>query len=349
MRLSSFTAFLLFLMATSACLGWGGHSKMTHEVLKDVPWVTALEFVEITPMTYDVEPMNGSYEFKYVEGGIGETTDALTILSTYADEPDWGPDQELRLSWQQKFMGGYTGKTSRGYIHCYYPAGSFNIPVPGIAMGMTPKRIEQIFALVKEAVAKGDTYWALRFTAWCLHYIQDLTQPYHSTQTSPIFYWKNNLPEEFVKGTTKVTGNYHFAYERFAVWRIKRELDGLENEHFIEALATEGETIIADGKSLACFAKKVARSSHKLSKRAFRDTKDFFGEKFYVAESVLPDESDYAKPGEGDSKERLQTTMYEGFKIFAKATRTLSKQTYKLLDERAARRETISLQLMELQ
>ena len=347
MRPLVLSLLLVAFLSTSTCFAWSKHQMMTKEVLKDIPWITAMEFVEITPMTYEVEPMNGAYEFKYVEGQIGETTDALTILSTYADEPDWGPDQELKLSWQQKFMGGYTGKTSRGYIHCYYPAGSFNIPVPGMAMGMTPKRIEQIFTLVKEAVKKGDTYWALRFTAWCLHYIQDLTQPYHSTQTSPIFYWKENLPGEFVKGTTKVTGNYHFAFERITAWRIERELDGLENELYVTALRTTGETTIADGKGLKCFAKGVARKSHKYSKRAFRDTKDFFGKKFYVAETVYPDETDYTKPGEGDSKERLRNTVTSCLKLLANSTRTIVQQTHKLLDERRATRETLGFEFLE--
>ena len=92
--------------------------------------------VKITPMTYEVNPINDAYEFPYKEGVIGDTTTAEEILSIYCDEPDWGPDQNLNISWQQKFMGGYEGTASRGYLHCHYPAGSFNIPVPAMPMGI---------------------------------------------------------------------------------------------------------------------------------------------------------------------------------------------------------------------
>jgi len=329
--------FLFFVsIATTTCSAWGNHAAMTRQVLAGTPWIEDLSDVVITPMSYVVEPMNPAYEFPFVEGPVGSTTNALTVLSTYADEPAWGPDQELKLSWQQTFMGGTTGVTSRGYIHCYYPAGSFNIPTPGIPMGMTPKRIEQIIALVHAAADRGDTYWALRFTAWCLHYIQDLTQPYHTTQTSPLFYWKQEFPAEFVKGTTKVTANYHFAYERFARWRVDGELNGTLPPLFVTALTEPCADLTVD-RGLACFAKSTAKASHGLAKRAFRDSYDFFGPRFFANQQVLPEDADFEQAGPGDSKERLQSTMVEGFRIFAGATRALCDETRRVLDIRTSR------------
>ncbi|XDD47137.1 hypothetical protein AB3N60_03360 [Leptospira sp. WS39.C2] len=42
-------------------------------------------------------------------------------------------------------------------------------------------RIHQFTELSKLAFRKGHPYWGYRFAGWALHYIQDLTQPYHSS------------------------------------------------------------------------------------------------------------------------------------------------------------------------
>ncbi|MBL8348114.1 MAG: hypothetical protein JNN03_21955 [Rubrivivax sp.] len=42
-------------------------------------------------------------------------------------------------------------------------------------------RIALFTALARHALASGHDYWGWRFAGWALHYVQDLTQPYHAS------------------------------------------------------------------------------------------------------------------------------------------------------------------------
>jgi len=302
-----------------AVSAWDNHFRLTTSIIKSVDWVNGFDKVKITPMTYKVEQINETYEFTFKEGNIGDMVSPADILTIYSDEPDWGMDQNQKLSWQQTFMGGYEGVGSQGYIHCYYPAGCFSLPVIAMPMGMTPKRLEQIFGLIEEAVAKGDLYWAFRFSGWCIHYLQDMSQPYHTAQTSKLFYWLKDGPKHIVSGTTTVTGNFHFAYEGFADFYLKDAQAGIDSHQMIEAIDGT-DTFNIDNVKKLC--KKTARASHSLAKDSFSSSREFFGDKFYSSEDLDAVDEDYLATGWCDSKEKLFANTVAAFSIAGKSVRS---------------------------
>lgn len=161
----------------------------------------------------------------------GQKTVASNVLINYIDEPDWGMDQDLNLSPDQKYMGGYTGPTSQGFRHLYFkkwsikaPWRTFHIPLKG--MGEALNRAQIFYDLAERAYQVKEIYWSFRFLAWSLHYIQDLGQPFHtSTALTPHFLSWNDIFDfkKFVLRTSQIIANYHSLYEDYAVYQLKEK------------------------------------------------------------------------------------------------------------------------------
>jgi len=105
-----------------------------------------------------------------LEGEIGEKVKASSILINYSDEPDWDLDTNLNLNKIQALTGG-----SQGYRHMY-----FSVFGGLLKAGEAPKRANHFFEMSKIAFGKGDNYWGFRFTARAIHYLEDISQPYHT-------------------------------------------------------------------------------------------------------------------------------------------------------------------------
>jgi hypothetical protein len=245
----------ILCFAPSPGLAWVRHNLITHYALQETSWLDDYEHISVTPYTYLDDSLNPEFKVIYVNPDpaqisppvdkfvyydlaseqkagyrgqeIGGASSAREILADYSDEPDWGMDKELKLSPAQTFMAG-----SQGYRHMYYPAWSWHLPCLFFPQGAAPKRAEHFYNLAKQALKKGDFYWGFRFLARVLHYIEDMGQPYHTTQTS--LHFLNPLSP--VAGTTQATKNYHFAYESFVGYRLQQEAAGLMPERYILAL-----------------------------------------------------------------------------------------------------------------
>jgi hypothetical protein len=179
-------------------------------------------------------------EFRYAPK-LGEAEGSshalIDVLATYSDEPDWEMDKELfdqypalGLEYEKKYskMGARTGTSSQGFRHMYYPGPdwrhlltTFKIPYPG-ALGQPPERAAIFVDLSRRAREAGYPYWAARFLASALHYLEDVSQPFHASQTpSKRFFLelaKKGVIQSFsdpVGKITKIVSYYHFAFERF--------------------------------------------------------------------------------------------------------------------------------------
>src|SRR5438132_6910 len=114
-----FFAALLAAVLAPAVRAWDAHDLITRLAIQDLTWLDSLPPIHVTTRTDKVPEIRQDYGFPYHGEKVGDTIPARVILERYASEPDWGPDQELHASWQQRFMGGYTGMSSRGYFHMY--------------------------------------------------------------------------------------------------------------------------------------------------------------------------------------------------------------------------------------
>lgn len=200
----------------------------------------------------------------------------------------------------QKWMGGSKGPTSQGFRHMYFggwqlwhPIHTFQIPFH--AMGLAPERASLMAYKARELVHSGDPIrmvWGFRVLGWAIHYVQDLTQPFHSTQipSTRMVPWYALLKwppqkgfDELVHETTRTMSNYHYAYEQYTLLRVKalgeeippyaeclEKPDGfapLQNDVHIDSL----------GKDPAFLAERVARSSVQLAPHIGKAVVGFFG------------------------------------------------------------------------
>lgn len=124
----------------------------------------------------------------------GQMIGADEVLISATDEPDY--DLDLYLF---EDSGSEVGKIyGFGYQPFGNPAVEFSSQAPfhmgfyyepGIIFALAgflkrtyPEyRIHQFTELSNLAFRTGHPYWGYRFAGWALHYIQDLTQPYHSS------------------------------------------------------------------------------------------------------------------------------------------------------------------------
>ena len=131
---------------------------------------------------------------KHLALKIGDTISALTVLATATDEPDYGLDINL-WSDSSSEWGGVYGFGPQPFGN---PALSFSTQAP-FHMGFMHEsrllylaapfikrtypllRSHQFSTLASLAFRTGHGYWGWRFAGLSLHYLQDLTQPFHAT------------------------------------------------------------------------------------------------------------------------------------------------------------------------
>ncbi|MCB0416242.1 MAG: hypothetical protein KDD39_01245 [Bdellovibrionales bacterium] len=247
---------LLMLCLPASAFAWDHHDWLTENSLKslslgDATAVyesleaalqrsgTGLSVRDTEGLLSDLK-LNTRYTFpNKLEEQSGATVFVKAILAKYADEPDWGADQDLFEKdqypelWTEDtpYVSQKTGLGSQGFRHMYFsgkmnwwePIASFQIPQH--AIGEAPGRAQTYWDLAQAMKRAGAHYWAYRFLAWSLHYVQDLFQPFHSRQTPSknfiefkLKWWV--LPGIDIEATADQIAYYHLGYE---AW-VTREL-----------------------------------------------------------------------------------------------------------------------------
>ena len=247
-KISIFILLILSVLALSFinAFSWNSHYFYTELAIKNNEWINNFPEIEITPYTYediDQDEYNPEFAIKYLEGEIGEKVKASSILINYSDEPDWNLDTNLNLNKIQALTGG-----SQGYRHMY-----FSVFGGLLKAGDAPKRANHFFEMSKIAFGKGDNYWGFRFTARAIHYLEDISQPYH-TYPAPL----DVLFKKFfnVKKLTVLVTNAHYGYEDFNGYLFENKKEEFYN------LLPEVKTVKMDD---------VVDSAIKLSKEARKD------------------------------------------------------------------------------
>ena len=130
----------------------------------------------------------------YVQLEPGEKISALEVLSSASDEPDYGLDIGLWENNDTKFGKEYGyGKQPFGnpkldygtqapfHMGFFYESKIIYKADPSYQKTFTEQRAHLFHSLAKLAFQTGHPYWGYRFAGWGLHYLQDLTMPYHTT------------------------------------------------------------------------------------------------------------------------------------------------------------------------
>ena len=137
--------------------------------------------------------------WRYLALQPGEAVSAVQVLSSAADEPDYGHDINLfsdnpgEVGEQYNFGVQPFGDARFEYSsQAPFHIGYYHEPelvfqaAPYLRRTLPHWRIYQYTGLARLALQSGHDYWGYRFLGWALHYMQDLTQPYHA-KTVPGF------------------------------------------------------------------------------------------------------------------------------------------------------------------
>lgn len=123
----------------------------------------------------------------------GSRVSAAHILASASDEPDLGMDVGLYSNndtdagaryglGEQPFGNPNLPYGSQAPLHMgfYHLDAVTELAQPSLKRTLPLWRIKQYEELARLAFARGHDYWGWRFMGWALHYVGDLTQPYHT-------------------------------------------------------------------------------------------------------------------------------------------------------------------------
>jgi hypothetical protein len=149
-----------------------------------------LPWAEVTTLASGI----GARGDTYVVLAEGSEVAAADVLATASQEPDYGLDLGLFADsgtahgrsygfGNQPFGNPTLEYATQAPFHMglYHEArivfafGSF------LRRTQPEARIALFTALARHALANGHEYWGWRFAGWAMHYVQDLTQPYHAS------------------------------------------------------------------------------------------------------------------------------------------------------------------------
>ena len=161
-------------------------------------------------------------------------------------------------------------------------------------MGFAPERAALYFELARQARAAGHAFWSYRFLGWGLHYVQDLGQPYHTTQFASL----KLLPlrvlmtvgwEPFVAETQRVVGNFHLSFEHYADYLMLPEIDAVSMAFKVPRGDEELKLLLEQKSDLDVrkVAERVAASSEALVSSVVDAQADLMGDTLFDPQTVL--------------------------------------------------------------
>ena len=123
----------------------------------------------------------------------GEPVPVIDVIASASDEPDYGLDIGLWSDDATSFGATYgLGKqpfgnpavafSSQGPMHMgfFHESSILYAAAPFLRRSFPEYRVHLWRAMAAEAFRSGHPYWGWRFAGWAVHYVQDLTQPYHA-------------------------------------------------------------------------------------------------------------------------------------------------------------------------
>jgi hypothetical protein len=138
------------------------------------------------------EQPNSTYRFLAIKPG--DMVSPIEVLASATDEPDYGMDINLwddsPSDWGKVYGFGplsfgnpalYFATQAPFHMGFFHEDRILYMAAPFIKKTFPLLRVHQFSSLAALAFRTGHDYWGWRFTGLALHYVQDLTQPYHSS------------------------------------------------------------------------------------------------------------------------------------------------------------------------
>lgn len=279
------TLFLLFSLPLQA---WNesDHLAMTRLALEEVsrewgldrpleihPLQSFLNKVKIRPDLGDTWhwadylKVNTKTDFEHLPQGLRKPS-ALDVVVLAAIDPDDGRDQNLFVRdskgnphyayRDQRWFGAMQGGDSQAFRHIEKPPFSWRHPIrtfgfPFRSVGEASERTEIYFQASLLAFSLQEDYWGWRFLGGALHYLEDLHQPYHAGQITPVLVLRG-LWGYLLWGRTRfgllgtfshLVSNSHRFFESYVAISSQKDakktaLDRLRGKNYLEISSQPG-------------------------------------------------------------------------------------------------------------
>jgi hypothetical protein len=201
----------------------------------------------------------------YLWVGEGEWLAPLDVLSTANDEPDYGFDLGLFEDnntdygliygfGTQPFGNPNLEYSSQAPFHMgfYHEAGILYKAGPFLKRTWLDYRINLYKQLAEFAFGQDEPYWGWRFMGWGMHYVGDVSMPYHSKPLPGVsvlrMIWINlkailGFPKSR-DNAVQLVSNRHTLYEEFQIQVLRQVYEQQNWEHpFIKALKNPKEFV----------------------------------------------------------------------------------------------------------
>lgn len=199
-------------------------------------------------------------QINYVELKEGEMVTPLDVLCTANDEPDYGFDLGLFEDNGTEYGKTYGfgvqpfgdpkldyGSQAPFHMGFYHESKLVYAFGPFLKKTYPEYRISLFKALSEYAFATGNDYWGWRFMGWGMHYLGDLSMPYHTAplpgMSAARMIWINlkamlGFPKS-KNDAIQLVSNKHYVLEHYQ-WLVMREAYNNYNTNpLIEALRAE--------------------------------------------------------------------------------------------------------------
>lgn len=178
---------------------------------------------------------------------VGETIAPLLVLSSGSKEPDYGFDVHLwennGTSYGQAYHWGlqpfgdpHVLYSSQAPFHMgfFHQSPIIYLLAPSIQHTYPEYRTHLYLNLSLYAFQTGHPYWGWRFLGWALHYIQDLTNPYHAS-IAPGFSTTGMILEDakmtlgLPSSLISLSATRHDVLEKYVLFKVQKELTNAED------------------------------------------------------------------------------------------------------------------------
>lgn len=242
-----------------------------------------LTWQSVTNLQHSASAMNG----QFLRLQEGDQVAALDVLASASDEPDYGLDlglwannpggAELAYGFGVQPFGNpaleYSSQAPfhMGFFHespIVYRAAHF------LRRTYPEYRIHLYQTLARHAFATGHAYWGWRFAGWALHYVQDLTQPYHAKVlpgvSVPRMLWINALDLMGMHASKRaiiiLVSNRHAALENYQYRRMHAAyLDGNPQDALLRAIREPQETAPVMRYTPASVRLSISKQAHAMA------------------------------------------------------------------------------------
>lgn len=211
---------------------------------------------ELTTLT-DVSSLTHT---RYVELKEGEMVAPLDVLCTANDEPDYGFDlglfEDNGTNYGKIYGFGVQpfgdpkleyGSQAPFHMGFYHEARLVYTFGPFLKKTYPEYRISLFKALSEYAFASGNDYWGWRFMGWGMHYLGDLSMPYHTAplpgMSAARMIWINlkailGFPKS-KNNAVQLVSNKHSVLEQFQWLAMREAYYNYNNSPLIAALSEE--------------------------------------------------------------------------------------------------------------